>query len=665
MYAKLALRNVRRQIGNYLIYFITVSLTVALMFAINNVIFSKQLLTFAEAIEEMRASLILITVFIALIVSFVLGYATSFMLRLRKREFGTYLTLGMTRGNILRIFVLETLFLCFAALGTGILIGLFFYQGMMVILTHLLEMEFAFASYSLQGLLLTVVLVIGIFVLSALTSALYLKRASIYHLLHGDRMVEKDVRHPVFWLIVTVFSLSAIICSCFYFNQEVIRVYYDGTSSPAGLIWSLLILAVGMIAFHIGLSKSIVKLLLKNRKFCANGTNTFILRQLSSKLSSNSVMAGILAFLIAFSVIGANVSFVQKASERVSLDQQYPFDINANLNPDTENKISAQEGLSVISQYATIEHFYPYQLYTSGNGYLYSFTKWTGDGYESLYDSFMKESDFNTLMRALGREPVELNGSFLLCINSNTPQVRNYDFSSAVLNLNENSYTYGGMLTDLPIFTYVYFFAVVPDEAVLGMEVESDCLAIDLAEERYDAYGLRHALSYLYTTESGRYSYERCDYRIREYGRQERNSNTAILIVGILYIAITFVFMAMAILALKTLASLSEDQRRYDILYRLGAGEREQSKALFQQTFIFFFLPFALPILMSFPAGAICANIMKLSGYAFLTGEVTLYAVLIALVLSAIYLLYFTATCLIARKNIIKTRDGSFSPRLP
>ena len=41
---KLAARNVKRQIGNYLIYFITVSLTVALMFAINNVIFEEQLL---------------------------------------------------------------------------------------------------------------------------------------------------------------------------------------------------------------------------------------------------------------------------------------------------------------------------------------------------------------------------------------------------------------------------------------------------------------------------------------------------------------------------------------------------------------------------------------------------------------------------------------------
>ena len=41
MYVKLAFRNVKRQISNYLIYFITVCLTVALMFAVDNVIFSE------------------------------------------------------------------------------------------------------------------------------------------------------------------------------------------------------------------------------------------------------------------------------------------------------------------------------------------------------------------------------------------------------------------------------------------------------------------------------------------------------------------------------------------------------------------------------------------------------------------------------------------------
>ena len=122
MFAKLAFRNVKRQLGNYLIYFITVSLTVALMFAFNSVIFEEQLIARAQTIGDLRTALILITVFISVIVAFVLGYATSFMLKLRKREFGTYLTLGMSRSNIMCVFLLESLLLCVVSLVIGILL---------------------------------------------------------------------------------------------------------------------------------------------------------------------------------------------------------------------------------------------------------------------------------------------------------------------------------------------------------------------------------------------------------------------------------------------------------------------------------------------------------------------------------------------------------------
>ena len=88
-----------------------------------------------------------------------------------------------------------------------------------------------------------------------------------------------------------------------------------------------------------------------------------------------------------------------------------------------------------------------------------------------------------------------------------------------------------------------------------------------------------------------------------------------VFVVGALYIAAIFLFMAMAILALKILSTLSEDKKRYRVLYRLGADEQEQSKALFQQTFSFFFLPFAIPILLSIPTGWICGRIMKLTGF--------------------------------------------------
>ena len=148
-------------------------------------------MAFAESMQELKSGLIGITVFVSIIVAFVLGYATSFILKLRKREFGTYLTLGMTRKNILSIFILETMILCVAAILAGILLGVFIYQGLMALITNLMEMEFSFASYSASGLLLTIALVVTVFLLSSITSSLYLNRVSVYHLLHGDRMVEK------------------------------------------------------------------------------------------------------------------------------------------------------------------------------------------------------------------------------------------------------------------------------------------------------------------------------------------------------------------------------------------------------------------------------------------------------------------------------------------
>ena len=77
MFTKLAMRNVKRQLGNYLIYFMTVSLTVSFIFAINNVIYSPQLLQWVEEASSMKIALIGLTIFISLIVAFVLAFSSS------------------------------------------------------------------------------------------------------------------------------------------------------------------------------------------------------------------------------------------------------------------------------------------------------------------------------------------------------------------------------------------------------------------------------------------------------------------------------------------------------------------------------------------------------------------------------------------------------------
>jgi len=652
LFIKLASRNVKRQIGNYMIYFITVSLTVALMFAINNVIFSKKLQEYAAQMEMLRPGLIGITIFISLIVSFVLSYGTSFILKLRKREFGTYLTLGMTRKNILTIFVLETLILCIAALATGIVLGLFIYQGLMGLLTYLMEVEYVFADYSMEGMTFTIVMVTAVFLLSSVTSAIYLKRVSIYQLIHGDRMVEKRVKHPVFWMTLTLISLAGIVESCIAFYKVIEHLFLsDGNASEWPIMGCMVVLAVTVVTFHTGFARSVVNLMLKNRKLCCRGTNIFVLRQLSGKLSANSIMAGALAFLIAFAAIGANVSFSQKITEQAVLNKFYPFDISAILDAYEENPIGLEEAREIILRYAGIEKEIDFNIYTTGDNYLHGFTIWSGENFKRVKDSFIRESDINRLNAALGWEPIDLKGGFV--IMSDIPQVMNMDFSSAELTLNGKTYSCTGKTDVMPLRAYFFFAAIVPDEAVEGLDIQTQCASFDLKDEKFDAHGLQSELSY--STNGNGFTFMRSDYKIKEYERLQRSSSTAIFIISTLYMAVVFVFMSMAILALKTLSGMSEDRRRYDVLFRLGAGEREQSKTLFLQIFSFFFLPFAIPLLLNIPAGITCSRIMELGGLMKQSGEILVTTVLITTVMAAIYLLYFGATYLIAKHNIVRT----------
>lgn len=655
MFVKLAARNVKRQVGNYLIYFITVSLTVAFMFAVNNVIYSRQLLQWAEQTSSMKGALIAVTIVIALVVAFVLGYATAFMLKLRKREFGTYLTLGMTRKNILSIFISETMIMCAAALGLGILLGLFIYQGLTMLMTSLMGIEYTFADYSAQGLLLTIVLVASMFTISSIASAHYLKKVSIYELIHGNEMVEKGVRHPKLWFLVTLVSLAVLIGTCVVISQQVeMLILVD--SSPLGSVFiSIFVLAGSLVLFHMGLSRSIVNLLLKREKMCSSGTNTFVLRQLSSSLRSNSLMIGILSFLIAFAVIGANASFVQRVNLRASVDRALPFDIlytEALYGFDISgvHPISPENGETIIEKYAKIDNKLSFTYYTTGRTDLYGCTQWSEDGEPDL---FIAESEFNKICQSQGLKPVSLDRRFLIAANDAV--VMKYDFSQIKIKEGGKAYDYGGISLDYPHFSYTYFYAVVPDEAVKTMKPAVNCIAYDLEEDKYDAVGLKKELTYMVPDEdeSGG-TYEACNYTLKEFSRLWSNSIVAIFVVGALYIAAIFVFMAMAILALKILSTLPEDKRRYQILFRLGAGVQEQSKALFRQTFSFFFIPFAVPIALSIPTGWICGRIMRLTGFAALQTEVYLIAAVIALVLALIYALYFTAAYQIAKRSVVQ-----------
>lgn len=653
MFARLAFRNVKRQMGNYLIYFITVSLTVALMFAVNSMIFEKELLARVQTINMMRNGMVLMTLFVSVIVAFVLGYATAFMLRLRKREFGTYLTLGMTRGNILSIFLFESLILCGVSLVTGILLGLGFYQGVMAIVTNVMDVDFGFAAYSYEGFLLTIALVTAIFALSCAASAIYLRRVSIYNLLHGAKKSEKTVKLPAVWFAVTLLTLVGIVASIIVFNDAV-KIFAGGrdVNGLSKIVMSLAVFAASVVLFHIGLSKSIVGLLMRTKKFKNRGTNIFTLRQLSSRLSANSVLIGLLAFLISFAVIGANASFTQQIGTNAILDRDYPFDVSSMVRDSSDMGISFDAAERIVSKYSPIKNRIDYSVFTTGDRYLHEFTDWNGPEYWFYYDVYIEESDFNRIYGEIGYEPIALNGGYKIVAYDT--RAKEFDFSQAHPQIGDATLEYKGFLACPLLGNGVYdFMVVVPDGTTKGMTRYYDGVVFSLVKPRYDAVALRDELMDSGEMPESGTTYVYTDYNLREYARIMQNASNAVYIVTALYIAIVFVFLAMAILALKTLSGISDDKQRYQTLDRLGASRRDLCKTLFRQTFSFFFLPFALPLSLSVPAGLICSSLMRMAELFAAIRQTITATVCIALVVLAVYLLYFAATYLISKRTVI------------
>ncbi|HIQ99178.1 MAG TPA: ABC transporter permease [Candidatus Scybalocola faecavium] len=654
---KLALKNARRQAGNYAVYFITVTMSVALIFAINNVICNRQLQVFADTVKELGQGLDMLIWFIALVMVFVLGYGTSFMLKLRKREFGTYMILGMKRKNVMTIFMFETLILDGAALVCGILLGLGVYQAMMLIVCSIMEVPPMFSVYSGRAFFMTVLMVAVIFILASFASGLYLRKVTIRELLKGtEKKSKKPTDHPWLWFFLGFCCLGLMILSVLFFSREMDR-WAATVNRNASWIFSLIFLfGIGIFGFHLALAKCLMYVLMKNKKLCSRGTNIFLLRQLWSQLGTNALMAGFLSVLITFAVAGANVSFTQKTSAQASLDRTVPFDIVGCLDMSREHAYDFDTATALIRDKVPVKEMLDYNVYTDGTrpvtqavgftvAYDMNSPAWEEFGPPDYYISL---SDFNRFARALGRDALPEDGRFYLVSDMSLELEIEGGFT-----LEKNGLTaeYGGFIGSFPRVAFVYYTVIVPDEMIRGMDIAYKYRCFTLEDVPFDAQALSQALTYI-DENSAFGPEERCDYQIKACIRMEDNSTSAMIVVAALYIAMIFIFMAMAILALKTLAGINDDRRRYKALYRIGAGPKVLYQTLFRQILIFFFFPAVLPLALSLVIAWMCEKIISVSGFPQLSGSVYVNGAMIALVILGVYVLYFFAAWQIGKRNV-------------
>ena len=152
MLFKLSFRNLKKSFKDYTIYFLTLVLGVAIFYVFNALdsqgVMQSVSASTREIIQLMLAMLAGVSVFVSVILGFLIVYANNFLIRRRKKEFGVYLTLGMSRGAISRILLGETVLIGLISLGVGIVIGVFASQLMSILVARMFEADMSAYTFT-------------------------------------------------------------------------------------------------------------------------------------------------------------------------------------------------------------------------------------------------------------------------------------------------------------------------------------------------------------------------------------------------------------------------------------------------------------------------------------------------------------------------------------
>ncbi|WP_316641579.1 FtsX-like permease family protein, partial [Salinicoccus roseus] len=162
---RIILKNFFRNIKNYGLYIFALIFSVALYFSF--VLMSKD----ESAAEELSSGTMMSTGFIVgsvllivIIVTFVM-FANTIFLKRRNQELALFQLIGLNRGRVFRILVLENAIIYFGSLMVGILFGFLLSRMLMMILLRIMQVELSVGlNFSMAAVGQTALLFIGIFV---------------------------------------------------------------------------------------------------------------------------------------------------------------------------------------------------------------------------------------------------------------------------------------------------------------------------------------------------------------------------------------------------------------------------------------------------------------------------------------------------------------------
>ena len=676
MLFKLSLKNISKSIKDYAIYFFTLILGVAIFYVFNAIddqsVMMKVSSTTAEIIKLMTNILSGVSVFVSIILAFLIVYASRFLIKRRNKEFGVYLTLGMSKKKISLILFIETLIIGIVSLVVGLGIGFLLSQLMSILVANMFEADltrFQFV-FSTNACIKTLIYFSIMYFVVMIFNTINISKCKLIDLMYSNKKSEKiKLKNPLFCTIV--FIISCIALGFAYYQVT------GGIEKMADANSIFVPIGVGAIStFFVfwSLSGLLLKIFISMKNIYYKGLNSFTLRQFSSKINTMTFSMTIICLMlfITICVLSSALSMKNSLNKNViefsprDIEISKPANVDLEVNDFTDKqienyKLSFEEIFTKngfdFKKFKNIVYFSLYaDDYVTLKSTLGTYYKTAKKNYPFLrYDDYivlMKNSDYNNLANNFNLEKINLNSDQYAVVGNYKEMI---DIKNEALKRNteiivnqriylpkykkaiNGFYEMGSQKSEIG-------FIVLPDDALNENQKISNKMVADYNGNQDDIE--KDVTSFLNNTSKYIITFNtKKDIRDASVGL-----GAIVTFLG-LYLGIIFLISCAAILALKELSESSDNVEKFVVLRKIGVDEQELNKALFKQIGIFFMFPLILAIIHSIFGVMFCNNILKTMGVSFNLKSV----IITSLFIIFIYGGYFFITY-ICSKNIIKEK---------
>lgn len=335
-------QNLRHNAKKYLSYLFVNSFIVTVLFLYMSLLFNRNLAQNA-AVKAADLYIKIASVAISLFCVVFVTYTGVYFVKSRGREFGIYLTIGMSSRDLIKIVWLETAVIIFGSVVCGFLGGVLFSRAFYMVLAKILKLSMAIYSITWECFALTLGVFLFVMTFNLIFTGRFLKKLSIAQITKSQNTRGRTKSRPVLGITgVMLFALSL------WFFHALLNGYtfLRNIARNHGEVILFLTIAALLSSMYIAvafLTSGIQRIIRQFPK--AYNSSILTLSELSHKFFSYKTSLYMISLLVTFSLffMGFGMGAFNSDLTENKLREAFPYDFmietSGNINNINEGEI--------------------------------------------------------------------------------------------------------------------------------------------------------------------------------------------------------------------------------------------------------------------------------------------------------------------------------------